>query len=353
MDAVIGKDLNGIITDWNISACSTFGYEPAEAIGRHISLLIPPDRLAEEDMIISRLKSGLHIDHYETVRLHKNGAELLVSLSVSPIHDTNGRIVGASKIARDITEKKRSEANLQLLQSELAHVARLSAMGQMSAAIAHELNQPLTAIVNYLSAAQRMLTSKDFSPQRLASALEAMEKASAQTLRAGSIIQHLREFVEKREAERGNENLNTVVEEAIALGFVGAADSDVKVNRKLSLTALPVRINRIQVQQVLINLIRNGIEAMSQSPRRVMTLTTGLDGDFAFVEIRDTGPGLPAEVLAKLFQPFVTTKERGMGIGLNICQSIMEAHGGNIQAPTPNEGGAIFRIRLPLYFIPD
>ena len=348
MDAVIGKDLNGVITDWNASARDTFGYEPVEAIGRHISFLIPPDRIMEEEMIISQLKAGRRLDHFETVRLHKNGAELLVSLSVSPIHDESGHIVGASKIVRNITEKKRSEAHLQELQSELAHVARLSAMGQMSAAIAHELNQPLTAIVNYISAALRMLAAKDSSPQKRAGALEAMEKASAQTLRAGSIIQHLREFVEKREAERGAENLNVVVEEAVALGFVGAMDSNVKVEREFSPVPLPVRINRIQVQQVLINLIRNGIEAMNQSPRRVMTLTTWRDGDLAFVEIRDTGPGLPPAVLAKLFQPFVTTKERGMGIGLNICQSIMEAHGGNIQAPTASEGGAVFRIRLPL-----
>jgi two-component system sensor kinase FixL len=221
-------------------------------------------------------------------------------------------------------------------------------MGQMSAAIAHELNQPLTAIVNYVSAAHRMLTAQDINPQKRARALEAMEKASAQTLRAGSIIQHLREFVEKRETELGCEDLNVVVEEAIALGFVGAADSNVKVNRQLSLAHLPVVINRIQVQQVLINLIRNGIEAMNKSPRRVMTMTTGLEDNFAFVMIRDTGPGLTPEVMAKLFQPFVTTKENGMGIGLNICHSIMEAHGGSIQASNDGEGGAEFRIRLPV-----
>ena len=164
MDAIIGKDLGGIITNWNAAARDTFGYEAHEAIGRHISLLIPPDRLAEEDQIISQLKAGHRIDHYETVRLRKNGAEILVSLSVSPIRDAGGAIVGASKIARDITEKSRSDAHLQLLQSELAHVARLSAMGQMSAAIAHELNQPLTAIANYVGAAQRMLTSPGFRP---------------------------------------------------------------------------------------------------------------------------------------------------------------------------------------------
>ena len=217
----------------------------------------------------------------------------------------------------------------------------------MSAAIAHELNQPLTAIVNYVSAARRML-AQDPSPQKQASALEAMERAAAQTLRAGAIIQHLREFVEKREAERNREDLNMVVGEAVAFGAVGAVDGDVELKQALAPGALPVRINRIQIQQVLINLIRNGIEAMAKSPQRVMTLTTSREGDFAVVTIRDTGPGLPPEILAKLFQPFVTTKEKGMGIGLNICQSIMDSHGGKIEVPVSDNRGAVFRISLPL-----
>ena len=346
-DAIIGKDLDGIITSWNAAARSIFGYEPAEVIGRPIALLIPPDRLAEETRILAELRAGRRIDHFETVRLRKDGTEILVSLSVSPIRDASGHIVGASKIARDVTEKRRAEASLQLLQSELAHVARLSAMGQMSAAIAHELNQPLTAITNYVSAALRMLAAKDTAPGKQAILIEAMEKAAAQALRAGSIIQHLREFVEKREAERDCEDLNGVVEEAITLGLVGAAESSVMVTRELSRTRLPVMINRIQIQQVVMNIIRNGIEAMANSPQQEMTLTTAREGDFAVITISDTGPGLPPEIRANLFQPFVTTKEKGMGIGLNICQSIAEAHGGHIEAPVV-AAGAVFRIRLPL-----
>ncbi len=346
-DAIIGKDLDGVITSWNAAACSIFGYEPAEVIGRQIALLIPPDRLGEENRILAELRAGRRIDHFETVRLRKDGAEILVSLSVSPIRDASGHIVGASKIARDVTEKRRAEVSLHVLQSELAHVARLSAMGQMSAAIAHELNQPLTAITNYVSAALRMLASRDAAPGKQETMVEAMQKAAAQALRAGSIIQHLREFVEKRGAERDREDINIVVEEAIALGLVGAAESSVMVMRELSRTRLPVRINRIQIQQVVMNIIRNGLEAMANSPQQEMTLTTAREDDFAVITISDTGPGLPPEIRAKLFQPFVTTKEKGMGIGLNICQSIVEAHGGNIEAP-PVTAGAVFRIRLPL-----
>lgn len=201
--------------------------------------------------------------------------------------------------------------------------------------------------MNYVSAAQRML-SHDPSPQKTASALEAMEKASAQTLRAGAIIRNLREFVEKREADRNREDLNLVIGEAIALGTVGAADAGVELRQSLVPGALPVRVNRIQIQQVLVNLIRNGMEAMAGAPQRVMSLTTSREGDFAVVIIRDTGPGLPPEIRAKLFQPFVTTKEKGMGIGLNICQSITESHGGKIEVPANDQGGAVFRISLPL-----
>jgi two-component system, LuxR family, sensor kinase FixL len=345
-DAIVARTNDGKIRSWNRAAELMFGYSAAEMVGQSANLA--PAQRHEALAVIEHLRRGEPVIHYETNRPHKNGGEVQVSFTASLIRNQQGEIVGTSGILRDITERKRREAHTIALQNELAHVARLSAMGQMSAAIAHELNQPLTAVVNYVSAAQRMLASQDLSPQKRASALEAMEKASTQTLRAGAIIQNLREFVEKREADRSQEDLNIVVAEAIALGAIGGADDGVDLKQSLAPEALPVRINRIQIQQVLVNLIRNGIEAMAKSPQRVMTLTTSREGNFAIVTIRDTGPGLPPEILAKLFQPFVTTKETGMGIGLNICQSITEAHGGKIEASASSEAGAIFRISLPL-----
>jgi two-component system sensor kinase FixL len=350
-DAIIGKDLNGTITSWNAAAGDIFGYAAEEATGRNISMLIPHDRLAEEKHIISQVKAGQRIDHYETVRLRKDGSEVLVSLSVSPIRDSVGHIVGASKIARDVTEKARQTAQLLTLQSNLAHVARLSAMGQMSTSLAHELNQPLTAIANYVSSAHLMLKG-NCTLQDKSGALDAIEKAKIQALRAGSIIKQMREFVQKRDAGRIPDDLNVVVEEAISLALAGSVSYGTKLNRELSPDRLMVLINRIQVQQVLVNLIRNSIEAMADSTERALTFLTGQDGKFAFVIVRDTGCGLAPEVRAKLFHPFITTKEGGMGVGLSISQAIMEAHGGKIEILDNDKPGTAFRVHVPLDLTP-
>jgi two-component system sensor kinase FixL len=346
-DAIISKTLDGMITSWNPAAARIFGYGADEVIGRHISLLIPADRRAEEDEIIAQLKAGGDIDHYETVRLRKTGAEILVSLSVSPLRDSRGVIVGATKVARDITERKRSAARLESLQSELAHVARLNAMGQMSAALAHELNQPLTAIANYASAALRGLQTGD--PQKLPGAVEAMTKAVAQTLRAGQIIRHLRQFVEKREGERTLHDLNQVVEEAMALGLAGAP-GNVAVSLTLTAEPLPVLMDRIQIQQVQLNLVRNALEAMAPQRTGRLTVTTRREEAFAVLTVQDNGPGLPPDIAATLFQPFVTTKAQGMGIGLSVCRSILDAHGGHIAwLPGAPGSGTVFELRLPLH----
>lgn len=348
-DAILSKTLDGIITSWNPSAGRVFGYSAAEAIGQHISMLFPPDRLSEEDEIMEKLRAGIDIKHYETARRHKSGKEVLVSLSVAPIRDGEGRIIGASKIARDITDHKHAEANTQALQNELAHVARLSAMGQMSAAIAHELNQPLTAITNYVRAAQRLLGRENPSLSLLKSARDAMEKAAGQTIRAGTIIRYLRDFVEKRDSEKSAEDLNRVIQESVALGLVGTMHNNVKVAMNLDPHLPPVTMDKVQIQQVLINLIRNSVEAMMASPQREITLTSEFRRpDFARIVVRDTGPGLSPEILAKLFQPFLTTKDKGMGIGLNICKSIAEAHGGSIRVLQGMSAGTAFELLLPL-----
>jgi len=209
------------------------------------------------------------------------------------------------------------------------------------------LNQPLTAIVNYMKAAQRTLTSADVT--QVARAKELMDKAANQTTRAGQIIRRLRDFVEKRETNPAQENLNKVVEEALALGLVGVADTNVKVGISLDPALQPVLVDKIQIQQVLINLIRNSVEAMQNVERRELTIVTAAaDAGFAQVSVSDTGPGLSEEVASRLFTPFVTTKAKGMGIGLTISQSIIEAHGGRIWA-APNAGsGAAFHFWLPV-----
>jgi two-component system, LuxR family, sensor kinase FixL len=348
-DAILSKTLDGVITSWNNAAERIFGYRVEEAIGKPVSILIPPERLDEEVRILAQLRAGQDIEHYETVRRHKNGGEILVSLSVSPIRDAAGRVVGASKIARDVTEQKRAQERAQALQAELAHVGRLNAIGQMSAAIAHELNQPLTAITNYVTAAFHTLAPVASGSEPVMRAQDMIEKAAKQTIRAGGIIRNLRDFVEKRESTRAAENLNAIIEEAMAFAFAGGAGRNVKTRLNLD-SALPeVLIDKIQIQQVLVNLIRNSIEAMAETPAPELSLSTGADEPgFAQVTVADTGPGLRPDIAARLFQPFVTTKEKGMGIGLRICQSIVDDHGGRIWLLPDTSVGAAFRVRLPL-----
>lgn len=347
-DVILSMSLDGIVLSWNSAAERIFGYPAAQVVGESISLIIPPDRLSEEDEILRRIRAGERILNFETLRRRKDGTEIKVSLTVSPLHDETGAIVGASKIARDVTAQRRVEAEAAKLEAELLHVSRLSAMGQMTAAIAHELNQPLTAITNYINAAKRVLEAIGTS-EIVTRAQAMMEKASSQTLRAGTIIRNLRDFVEKRESERASCDLNKIVEEAIAMTFLNAGDGRVRVEVDLDKTLGPVMVDRVQIQQVLLNLIRNSIEAMAQVEKRLLKVATSRDEpEFVGVTIADTGPGLPPQVLAQLFQPFVTTKASGMGMGLTICQSIIENHGGRIWLLTDVKEGTAFRVRLPL-----
>ncbi|HUE64127.1 MAG TPA: PAS domain S-box protein [Rhizomicrobium sp.] len=346
-DAITSVALDGTITSWNAAAERIYGFSAADAIGRHISIVLPPDRMGEDDEIIKHIRSGRNMEHYDTVRRHKDGHDVLVSLSVAPIFDASGTMIGASKTARDVTERKRSEERVMGMQNELAHVGRLSAMGQMSAAIAHELNQPLTAIANYAKAAHRLLQNENPEPRQLQSAREAMEKAVTQTLRAGTIIRYLRDFVEKRESRKCPEDMNEVIREAVSLGMVGHSHSNVRLTLALTPGLARVPVDRVQIQQVLLNLVRNAIEAMAEVEKRELTISCDIANEGLCITVQDTGPGLAPQVASRLFQPFVTTKTDGMGIGLKICQSIIEGHGGTIVARQGGPG-ATFVIHLPL-----
>src|SRR6185437_6051845 len=246
---------------------------------------------------------------------------------------------------RDITERQVARERLQELQSELLRASRLSAMGQMASALAHELNQPLTAIINYVQATRRMIAGGTVPRERLE---DTMDKAVAQATRAGQIIHRMRQFLQKGETERQPEAINKVLEEASALALVGAKESGIVVRMELGSDLAPVLIDRIQIQQVMLNLIRNSIEAMHDSPRRELRIATS-EAENGMIELRfaDTGPGLDAGVAAQLFQPFVTTKEKGMGLGLSICRSIIDSHGGKIWATPNREVGVTFSFTLP------
>jgi two-component system sensor kinase FixL len=248
--------------------------------------------------------------------------------------------------ARDLTELKETQTKLQDLQSELVHVSRLTAMGEMAATLAHELNQPLAAISNYLRGSNRLL--KASQDPRVASVQDALAKGAEQALRAGQIIRRLRDFVTRGETEKRVERLSQLIEEASALALVGARERGVRVEFTNDPAVDTVIVDRVQVQQVLVNLLRNAMDAMQEAPRRELTISILPSGaEMVEVAVADTGPGISDEIRPKLFQPFVTSKEHGMGVGLSISRTIIESHGGQLWAEPNAGGGAIFRFTVP------
>jgi two-component system, LuxR family, sensor kinase FixL len=258
------------------------------------------------------------------------------------------RLLAERTAERDRAERERqqAEARQQALQSEMIHVARLSEMGQMSAALGHELNQPLAAASTYLEASLRMLPASPAGAEvKLA---DTLRKAGEQVQRAGEIMRRIRDFAKKGEVSRRVEDLAKVIEEANAVAMAGSRSLGIRLRLDLDPRARIAVIDRVQIQQVIVNLVRNAIEAMAGSERRELAVSTVAREDgFQEVRIVDTGPGLPAEVSAQLFEPFVTTKKNGIGIGLSICRSIVEAHGGEIWVAANPGGGTRFCFTVP------
>lgn len=472
-DAIIGKTLEGIVTDWNRAAESIFGYSAEEMVGKPLALLLPPDREGEEEDLLKRIAKGERIEHFETQRRRKDGQIIDVSVTISPVTSSEGRITGASKIARDITaarksqqlllereahlqsvldtvpdamividtrgtiqsfsttaqtmfgyaahdaigknvsmlmpdpdrsrhdgylarymatgerhiigigrlvvgqrrdgttfpmelaigevrleskrfftgfvrdltERQQSQQKLQEIQAELVHMARFTALGEMATTLAHELNQPLTAIASYLNGARRLLDGG--REEDLPMTRGAIVSAAEQALRAGQIIRRLREFVARGESERGPENLRQLVQEASALSLVGAKEAGVLFSLNVDENTPVVVVDKVQVQQVLLNLMRNAIEAMQDCERRELTVSVfAIEDGMAQISVSDTGPGIAPEVLPQLFQPFVTSKPHGMGVGLSISRTIIESHGGHLWAEPGAKGGTIFHLTL-------
>ena len=347
-DALIVIDEKGIMQSYSAAAERMFGWSASEVLGRNVKMLMPSPFRTQHDGYLNRyLDTGerriIGIGRI-VVGERKDGSTFPMELAVGEVRSERGRVF--TGFVRDLTERQATETRLQELQSELVHMSRLSAMGEMASALAHELNQPLSAIANYLSGAKRLLDRADKNDPRVS---DALEKASEQALRAGEIIRRLRDFLSRGEGERRVENLPKLVQEACALALVGAKEHDVRVNYAIALDADSVMVDRVQVQQVILNLVRNAMDAMVEQPVRELTVSTAaVDNHMAMVSVSDTGPGVDEAAAAKLFQPFVTTKANGMGVGLSISRTIVEAHGGRIWTePGPN-GGAVFRFTLHL-----
>lgn len=467
-DAIVGKDLTGTVRSWNEAAERLFGYSAAEMIGQSITRIIPTERLHEEETILERVGRGEILAHFETERRARDGHIIPISVTVSPIRDASGRVVGVSKIARDLTEAHRLNRELQRreallqsiletvpdglvvidrhgaiqsfspaaermfgytrdavlghnvsllmpeadagrhdahmqrylatgerriigigrvvagrrrdgsvfpmelqigevvlpgvqlftgfgrdlterqererrlseLQAQLIHVSRLSELGQMVSALAHEVNQPLTAIALYIGGIRRLLTSA--SPPALH---QAVERVAEQAGRASSIVQGLRSLVRKETRQMRTESIETMINETASLALIGGG-RPTGLDLRIAPDATLALVDKVQIQQVLLNLMRNAVEAMADAPVRRLTITAARAGARIEIRVADTGPGLPDSMRSRLFHPFVTTKPDGLGIGLSICRSIVELHGGELTAASAPGGGTEFSFSV-------
>ena len=348
-DAMIVIDEAGVMQSFSSAAERLFGHSASEAIGQNVKILMPSPYRENHDGFMQRyLTTGqrriIGIGRV-VVGERKDGSTFPMELAVGEMQSGNQRFF--TGFVRDLSERQQTEARLQELQSELVHISRLTAMGEMASALAHELNQPLSAIANYLRGSQHLLSGRsDKESERVK---EALNKAADQALRAGEIIRRLRDFVARGETEMRVESLTKLVEEASALALVGAKQYGVRVTFDLDPAADRVYADKVQVQQVLLNLVRNAIEAMAEagSSRREITISTAMgDNDMATASVADTGPGIAPEIATRLFQPFITTKRHGMGVGLSISRSIVEGHGGEMWMEPNPRGGCVFRFTL-------
>ncbi len=348
-DAMITIEESGLIETFSVQAERLFGWTAKEVVGEKINRLMPEPHFTRHDEYMERyLRTGearIIGQRRALLARRKDGSTFPVELSVGEARIGDRRVfVG---FIHDVSVAQKSERRLADLEAELIHVSRLSAMGQMASTIAHELNQPLTAAENFAAAAQRRLKIGSEGDVEKASA--AIASTAAQITRAGQIMRRLREFASKGSLERTEENLRKVIEEAITLALIGVGSGlDLDVRRGAG-EIMHAQIDRIQIQQVLVNLIRNALEAMSDAPMRRLEISLDeAPGGFARISVADTGTGVSDDVRADLFSPFVTTKREGVGIGLSICRTIVEAHGGAISVENRPGGGAVFRFTLPL-----
>jgi len=346
-DAMIVIDERGAIISFSPTAERLFGYSEEELAGRNVSVLMPtPDREAHDGYMQHYFTTGERriIGMGRTVTgLKRDGATFPLELYVGEALSDDRRIF--TGFVRDMTEKVAADDRLEELRSGLIHVARVSAMGTMASTLAHELNQPITAVANYMEAVRDLLGQPD--PDDLPMIRDALDEAAKEAIRAGQIVRRLREFVAKGEVGKTVEPLPALVADAAKLATIGAREKGIEVRFDLHPAASPVLVDKVQIQQVLINLIRNGIEAVGDAPVKLLTVTSRDDGPGVVrLSVGDSGPGVTPDVAENLFRAFTSTKPSGMGLGLSICRTIVEVNGGRIWLEPRQTGGATFHFTL-------
>jgi PAS domain S-box-containing protein len=347
-DAIVSKTLDGIVRTWNSAAERLFGYTPEEVVGKSITLLIPPDRLHEETMILSRLARGERIEHYETIRKAKDGRLIDISLTISPIRDAGGNIVGASKIARDITEQKRAEEALREAMEALKEADRRK--DEFLALLAHELRNPLAPLRNGLEVMR--LSAGD--PQTVAQARDIMSRQLSHMVRLiDDLLDVSRISLNKMELRRSRVLLADVINSAVEIArpVLEAEWQDLIISLPPEPIFLGADLTRLA--QVFGNLLNNSAK-YTEPGGRIWLTATREDGHVS-VAVRDTGIGIPASALPTVFDMFsqvdrsLERSTGGLGIGLALVKGLVEMHGGTVEAASPGPGqGSTFTVRLPV-----
>ena len=346
-DAMVVIDDHGAILSFSAAAERMFGYTEAEVRGRNVSSLMPSPDAERHDAYLARfLRTGhariIGIGRVTTAR-RADGSTFPIELAIGDASTPEGRLF--TGFIRDLTERQAADRRLRDLQAELSHMSRISAMGSLASALAHELNQPLTAIANYTEAARDLLEHP--APETIEMVREALSEAAGQSMRAGQIVRRLRDFIVRGDSEKRVESLRTLVAESSALSLVGSGERGIDTLVAIDDDADAVLVDRIQIQQVLLNLIRNATEAMQDSAMRRLEVTARTEArNMIEVTVADSGPGLDPDVAVHLFEPFRSTKDKGMGLGLSISRTIIEAQGGRIWATQSIYGGTAFHFTL-------
>lgn len=347
-DAMIVTDESGVMLAFSRAAEELFGYTQQDMIGKPVNILMAGRDRANHDTYISNyLTTGrrqiIGIGRV-VIAARADGTLFPIDLKIGEAR-IGGHFLFTAFI-RDLTDQQRAELRMQEMQSELVHFSRLSAVGTMASALAHELNQPLTAVANYLEASRDLLDSPE--PETREILREALSEAARQAVRAGEIVRKLRSYVSRGEVDTRPVLLRPLLLDAIALSKISRDHADIPVSLEQMDGSLRVQADPIQIQQVVINLIRNAMDAMEgvDDARIRVRMVEADEAGFVAIDVCDNGPGLPPEMKEAIFKPFATTKSQGMGLGLSICQTIVEAHGGTIRAITPPEGGTCFRFTL-------
>jgi PAS domain S-box-containing protein len=345
--AILSLTPTGYITSWNVGAEHIKGYQADEIIGQHFSRFYTEEDLERgrpQTALMTAMDEGRSED--EGWRVRKDGSRFWANVVITPLRDQEGKLIGFSKITRDLSERKQAEDVVQAARSELARMARVTTVGELTASVAHEINQPLAAIVNNANACTRMLANQSPDIEELR---EAIADIAQSATRASEIVSHTRAFFKKTTQDKAQIDLNQIIHEVLSLTAAEAEKNHVAVQTELATGLPPVLGARVELQQVVLNLVMNGIEAMTsvKEERKLHISSQPQEPGKVLVTVQDSGGGLDPQHAVHIFDSFFTTKPEGMGMGLPISRSIVEAHGGQLKlVPMPRQG-ATFQFTLP------